>query len=186
MPGCVGLFVEAFGRVAVEDRPAERHVVGRVAVAADRHVPARHHELELVAAGMAEDRDAVVRAVAARIVAELLIDPGVPLGADDPLEDPADDRLLVFGVESAAEHLAGDFPVVGDARSQQAALRIFVIPGKTHRLALFGRERFVEDLHERFGRLRLRPHCAFDGERVRIDLCPNATGRQDPSQGGGP
>ena len=94
-------FVEAVGRVAVEDRAAERDVVGRVAVAADRHVPAGHHELELVAARLAEDGDAVVRAVAAGVVVQLLVDSLVPFGVDDALEDAANDVLLIFGVEIA-------------------------------------------------------------------------------------
>ena len=86
-------FVEAVGRVAVEDRAAEGDVVGRVAVAADRHVPAGHHEFELVRARLAEDRDAVVLAVAAGVVVKLLVDALVPLGVDDALEDVADDLL---------------------------------------------------------------------------------------------
>ena len=83
----VGLFVEAAGGVAVEDRPAEGHVLGRVAVAAERHVPAGHHELELAVARLAEDGDALLLAVAAGVVLQLLVDPLVPVGLDDALED---------------------------------------------------------------------------------------------------
>ena len=94
-------FVEAIGGVAVEDRAAEGDVVGGVAVAADRHVPAGHHEFELLAAGMAENGDAVVRAVAFGVIGQLLVDPLMPFGVDDALEDVADDVLLIFVVEIA-------------------------------------------------------------------------------------
>ena len=56
----------------------------------------------LLAARLAEDGDAVLLAIAAGVVVELLVDPLVPLGVDDALEDLADDRLLVFGVEVAS------------------------------------------------------------------------------------
>ena len=146
-------FVEAVGRVAVEDRPAERHVLGRVAVAANRHVPAGHHELELVAPRLAENRDAVLRRRSRRqSSSSCLIDPLVPVGVDDAFEDAADDRLLILGVEIAVDELLGDVPVVGHARPQQAALRILVVPRKANRLALLGRKRFEQHLHQRLGR----------------------------------
>ena len=53
----------------------------------------------LLAARRAEDGDAVLLAVAAGVVVELLVDPLVPLGVDDALEDAADDLLLILGVE---------------------------------------------------------------------------------------
>src|SRR5262249_52021898 len=53
--GMPDLFGESRGRVAVENRPAERDVLGAVAVAADRQMPARHHEFELAAAGSSEN-----------------------------------------------------------------------------------------------------------------------------------
>ena len=128
-------------------------MVGRVAVAADRHVPAGHHELELLAARLAEDGDAVLLAIAAGVIGELLVDPLVPLGADDPLEDLADDRLLVLGVKvGVVDVVLGDVPVGGDARPQQAALGVHVIPRETNLLTLAGRERLEQHLHERFGR----------------------------------
>src|SRR5690606_18300286 len=44
----IGLFLErAVWIVTVEDRTAERHMLGRIAVAAHRHVPASHHKLAL-------------------------------------------------------------------------------------------------------------------------------------------
>ena len=176
LPGCVGLFVEALGRVAVEDRAAERDVIGAVAVAANRHVPAGHHELELVAARRAENGDAVVRAVAARVVAQLLVDPLVPLGADDALENAADDRPLIVGVEIALDHLLGDFPVVRDPRPQQAARRVLVVPRKANCLALLRRKRIVQHLHQRLG--RLRPDCTGCDRSGRFGLRPNAARRQ--------
>ena len=81
--------IQPFGGMAVENRPAEGHMLGRVAVAANRHVPPGHHELELLRSGITEDGDAVLLAVAAGIVFELLVDPLVPLGADDALEGAA-------------------------------------------------------------------------------------------------
>ncbi len=164
------LFVEALGRMAVEDRAAERHVISRVAIAANRHVPARHDEFKLVGTRVSEDGDTVVRSVAARIVAKLLVDPRVPLGADDAFEDAANNGPLIVGVEIAFNEFVGDIPVVRHARPQQAPLRILIIPGEANRLALLGRQRIVQRLHQRLGRLRgstgrcgrfrLRPHAA--------------------------
>ena len=67
----IGLFVEALGRMAVEDWPAKRDMLGRMAVATNRQVPAGHHQFEFVAARMAEDGDALMLAVAAGIVLKL-------------------------------------------------------------------------------------------------------------------
>ncbi len=169
-------FVEAVGGVAVEDRAAEGDVVGGVAVATDGHVPAGHHEFELLAAGMAKNGDAVVRAVAFGVVGELLIDPRVPFGVDDSLEDAADDVLLIFVVKIAGDELVGDVPIVGDTGSQQATLGVFEVPGETHGFALAGREGVVEDFYERLGRrcrrrlpqLRLRSRSSLVPKRGRL------------------
>ena len=172
--GMIRLFVESLGRVAVEDRPAEGDVFA--VLPSQRIVMCRPviTNSNFLRARLAEDGDAVLLAVAARIVLELLVDPRVPLGVDDPLEDAADEVLLVLGVEVVVDDVVvGDVPVVGDARPQQAALRILVIPGKADRLALLGRERVVTapsrairasevaaDLGRRLG---FRPHAA-DGQ----------------------
>src|SRR5439155_5288029 len=68
--GVVNFFIEAAGSMAVENRAAEGDAFGAVAVGTQRHVPAGHDELELVAAGFAEDGDALVFAplLAARVV----------------------------------------------------------------------------------------------------------------------
>src|SRR3954471_21277475 len=115
-------FVEAIGGVAVENRAAEGDMVGRVAVATDRHVAAGHHEFELVAAGMAKNGDAVMRAVALGVISQLLVDSRMPFGVYNPLKDVADDVLLIFVVEIAGNEFVGDVPIIGDTRSQQAAL----------------------------------------------------------------
>src|SRR4051812_28121774 len=66
VPLVVGLFVEVFAGVAVENRPAERRARDRVAVAAAGAVPAGQDELELAlaldagVAGVAEERDGAV------------------------------------------------------------------------------------------------------------------------------
>ena len=168
--GMGGGFVEAFGRVAVEDRAAEGDVLSRVAVAADRHVAAGHHELELLGARLAEDGDAVLLAVAAAVVFELLVDAFVPLGIDDALEDAADEVLLVLGVEVVIlDEVVGDFPVGGDAGSQQAELGVLEVPGEADGFALRGGEGVVQGFDKRLGRggsrrgggvHRLRPQSA--------------------------
>jgi hypothetical protein len=65
----IGLFVETLTRMTVEDGSAKGHVIRRIAVTADRHVPARHHEFKLLAprraAGFAKQCDAVLLAEAA-------------------------------------------------------------------------------------------------------------------------
>ena len=66
--GMIGLFVKTVRRVSVEQRTAEGHVLGRVTVATDGQVPARHHELELSAVRRAEDGNRLGLAVAARVV----------------------------------------------------------------------------------------------------------------------
>ena len=103
--GMMHFLVEAAGGVAVEDRAAEGDVRSGVAVGPQRHVPAGQYELELVAAGLAEDGDALLGAplLAAGVVLELLDEAGVPVGIDDALEDVVDDRLLFLGVEIAAD-----------------------------------------------------------------------------------
>ena len=112
----IGLLVEASRRVTVEDRTAKGHVLGAVAVATDRHVPAGHHELER-AARRAKHGDVLRLAVAAGVVFQLLVDPLVPVGLNDVLEDVPDHRLLVFGVIVAADRRFGNMPIGGDPRA---------------------------------------------------------------------
>ena len=95
----VGLLVEAVRRVAVEDRAAERDVLGRVAVATDRQVPARHHEFELSALRRAEKRDRLGLAVTAGVVGKLLADAVLPVGIVEAEIQGLDQLLLVLGEE---------------------------------------------------------------------------------------
>ena len=100
VPRVIGLFVEALGRVPVEDRTAKRHVVLAVAVAANRQVPAGHHELDTgLGVRIAEDCDRLLLAVPARIVFELLLQAVVPFRIVKPPEQGLDDVLLVGGKE---------------------------------------------------------------------------------------
>ena len=59
--------IKILGGMAVEDRPAKGHMVGRIAIAAQRHVPSGQHELELAVARLAKDGNTLVMAEAARI-----------------------------------------------------------------------------------------------------------------------
>ena len=52
LPGWSTFSLKPLGGVAVEDRAAEGHAVDAVAVAAHRHVPAGHDELELASPGL--------------------------------------------------------------------------------------------------------------------------------------
>ena len=153
----VGFLIEALSRVAVEDRATEGHVVGRVAVATDRQVPARHHKLELVFARMAEDGDALMLAIALGVVFQLLVDPFDPGGIVEPLEDLADELLLVLGEEIGADHLLGDVPVIGHAGAEQAATVLLAVvlfsevPIEANPALLGVAERAVEVLDDRLG-----------------------------------
>jgi hypothetical protein len=93
----------------------------------------------------------------------------MPFRADDALVHLADNRLLVLRVKvTVVDDVFGDVPVRRNARAQQPAIFVLMIPGKTNRLALFGRQRLVQYFHERFRRIfgcghvdsifRLRPH----------------------------
>ena len=90
------LLVEAAGVVAVEDRTAEGDVLGRVAVAPQRHVAAGEQELERSAPGLADQRDRVAVAKAAAVVLHLLVEAGVPVRLDQALEDLPHQPLLVL------------------------------------------------------------------------------------------
>src|SRR5438093_8105911 len=98
------LYVEADDCVSVENWAAECHVRFRIAVGADGHVPPGHHELELIAARLAEDGDTLIDTpfFALRVVLELLEELAVPVRIDDSLEDVVDDRLLFLGVKPLA------------------------------------------------------------------------------------
>jgi hypothetical protein len=82
-------------------------------------VPAGHHERELVAAGFAEDGQALIGAprLAAGVVPQLLEEASVPFRIDDAPEDVVNDGLLFFRVKVAANVRFGDLPVVRLAES---------------------------------------------------------------------
>ena len=147
----IGRFVEAGGRVAVEHRAAESHVIDAVAIDAHRHVPAGHHHFELAFIGIAEHGDALRFAVALAIVFQLPIDLRNPIGLEQPFVDRADHVLLIFGVKIAGDHFVGDVPVVAHVRAQQAALRVDMIPIECHGFLLFRLQRIVKLLDQRFG-----------------------------------
>ena len=110
--------VKTIGGVAVEDGAAESDVLRRVAVAANGHVPAGHHELKLLASRLAKDGDAVLIAEPAGVVAQLPIDPLVPLGLVEPFKNRADDGLLVGSIEVVIDVILGDVPVGAHAGAQ--------------------------------------------------------------------
>ena len=124
------LFVEAAGSVAVDDRAAKGHVLGRMAVATQRDVPAGEDELELLAARRAEDRHALL-AKTVFVVLQLPIQPCDPVGLNQADEDLADQPLLVGRVEIAVDHRLGDVPVGRDPRPQQAERLGLVVPGES-------------------------------------------------------
>src|SRR5690242_4688126 len=96
------LFVEAGGRVTVENRPPKGDVFGAVAVATDGEMPAGHHKLKLVGARSAKNGDRLRLAVPAGIVFELLQNPFVPVLVVKPKEDFANQIALVRREELAA------------------------------------------------------------------------------------
>src|SRR5262249_24239282 len=110
----IGLFVEALGGVAVENRAPEGNVRFGVAVGSQRHVPAGHHELKLSVAGLAENRDALIAApqLAAGVVLELLAALAVPPRIDETLKNVVNNVLLLDRIETAADARLGDVPVV--------------------------------------------------------------------------
>mmetsp|Transcript_74425 Transcript_74425/g.151124 ORF Transcript_74425/g.151124 Transcript_74425/m.151124 type:complete len:245 (+) Transcript_74425:206-940(+) len=113
----VCLFVERLGGVAVEDRSTERDVLGRVAIAAHRHVTTGHHQLELALAWLAEDGDILLLAEATGIVLKLLVKLLDPVRIHHADKDLPDQVLLVLGVVVAGDRLIDDVPVVFDVRS---------------------------------------------------------------------
>src|SRR5260370_21472488 len=113
-------FSETRGGVSVENRTAERHVLGAVTVAADGEVPAGHHELELSAAGAPENCNRLLLAVPVRVVLQLFSNAFVPIRVVEPQEDLADQVLLVLRIEVAADvelRDVGNVPIIGDARA---------------------------------------------------------------------
>ncbi|MFN9959841.1 MAG: hypothetical protein ACK55I_42700, partial [bacterium] len=113
-------FVEAPGVVAVEDRAAEGHVLGRVTVASERHMAAGEQELKRAAAGLAQERDRLAVAEAAAVVLHLAVEALVPGGIDEALEDLADEPPLVRREEVAGDLGVGGVPVVAHPGPQQA------------------------------------------------------------------
>ena len=138
--------------MAVEDRPAEGDMFSGVAVASQRHVPAGEQKLKLAGAGLADQRDRLAVPESARVVLELLVEPGMPFRGDQLLEDVANQPLLLAG-EKTARHVGfGGIPVVCHPRAEQAEFRVHMIPGKTDLFPLLRRERGVQQAGERLGR----------------------------------
>ncbi len=148
-------FVETAGGMSVEHRAAEGDVLGRIAVAAQGHVPAGHHEFELLARGT-EDGNVLMVAESAGIVFELLIDAGVPLGLDDPLEDGADHGPLILGEEVAVDLGLGDVPVIADMGAKQSPIPLRfafdIVPIEADRILLLWAERVVKRFDDRLRR----------------------------------
>ena len=147
----------------------------------------------LPAAGLADEGDRLVVAEAAGVVLELLVEPGVPVGLDELLEDVADEPLLVLREEVARHGGLGGVPVVAHAGAQQAELRVHVVPRKADRLPLLGRERGVaaapasvsavpsvaaarfaaDEPRRRLRRPRRQPRLAGSGDgRLGMAACP--------------
>src|SRR5262249_15631342 len=101
VPRMADSFIEARRGMAVEDRAAEGDVLGAVSVAAQGEVPARHHELELTAAGFPENGDRLLfpERLPVRVVLELLEDQVVPLRVVHAEEYLADELFLIGGEE---------------------------------------------------------------------------------------
>jgi hypothetical protein len=102
--------------VAIEDRPAKGDVIGRVAIAANGHVTAGHHELKIAIAGRTKNRQALVLAKTTSVVLQLFVNLGLPLGLDQSFKDLADHLPLILGIEVGVDALFGDVPVVGNMR----------------------------------------------------------------------
>src|SRR5262249_21288670 len=123
-------FVEAGGRVTVENRAAKGDVFGAVAIATDGEVPTGHNELKLVGSRSSKNGDRLRLAVPVRIVFELLENALVPVLVVEPEEDLANQIALV-GREKLTTDVElgrfGDVPVVGNVRAKQAPI-VDVIP----------------------------------------------------------
>ena len=112
---------------------------------------AGHDELELVPR-LAKYRDALLLAISAGIVFQLLVNPLVPVRLHDLLEDVLDHRLLVGVIEIAADVRLRDVPVVRNAGSQQPALVVEIIPIEADFFSLLIVQGLIEQLGHRLRR----------------------------------
>jgi hypothetical protein len=119
--------------VPVEDRPAERGALHRVAVAPARAMPAGDDELELARARLSEQPDQAIGQD--------------PVGTVQLQEDLADHRLLVTGQDLIHARLH-DVPVVVDLQAQG------MIEGETKVPSLRLGQRSEQRRHQRFRRTR--------------------------------
>ena len=92
--------------VPIKDRAAECHVVGRVSISPQSHVPAGNHALELVAARSPEDCQALRCAPGQPLVVVVILfeKSSVPIGMNQPLEDFVDQVFLLFGVKISSRY----------------------------------------------------------------------------------
>src|SRR5262245_24280188 len=105
------LLIRVLSFMGVENRPAEGDVFSAVAVAPQSHVPAGEDELKLVAPRLAKNCQRLVLAEAADIPFELLAPALVPGGVGHPLENLADQMLLVRRVISALDGGRSNLPI---------------------------------------------------------------------------
>ena len=132
-------FVKSVSGVTIKDRPAKCDVLGRVAVATDRHVAAREDKLKMFAPWLTEDGDAVLLTKPTGVVVELLVDLRMPFGLVETLEYGTNEGPLIGGIKVIVDVVVGDVPVVGDAGTQESSLLVLMIPGES-RLFPVGRE----------------------------------------------
>ena len=134
--GVMGLLVDPFPLMGIEDGTAEGHVLGAVAITAQGHVPAGEDKFKLVGAGFAEDGDGLPFPEAADVILQLLVPALVPVRIGHPKEDFAEQGLLVGRVEFAVNRGVGNFPVVLEAGTQKPTFLVHVIPGEANDLPL--------------------------------------------------
>ncbi len=145
--------VAARAFVAVHDGAGKGDVVGGVAIAAQRAMPAALHKLKLTRARLAKNCNGLSLAPTAHVVLELQVEAVDPFGIEQPLPNGAHNVLLVIRKKLAANQRLGDEPVVRDMFAEQPVV-VFEIPRKTNRLALLGVKGVVQSFHERLrGRL---------------------------------
>ena len=122
-------------------------MVGGVAIAAQRAVPAALHKLKLARARLAKYRNRLTLAPAFHVMLQLLVESLDPIRIEQPLPNGADEVLLIAGEKRTANQRLGDEPVVRDMFSQLTIV-VFIIPRKTNRLALLGVKCVVQGFHQ--------------------------------------
>ncbi len=110
--GVLWVLIELRG-VTVEDRSAERDMVSRVAVTAERHVTTGDHHFVLPLSRLAEECDRLFVPESTSVIFELAVVTFMPIWRNDPLENFLDQVALLVRIEIRVDLWLGNVPVVG-------------------------------------------------------------------------